>query len=126
MNLPSGEIGAQDISGSPKNSSRSSSGGWPVGFFAACCADAATTSATDASRIEQTTRQYRICNFIMAPREMCRRSSNLRRLHHQVAWRQLYGSLIESSAPLDNLRTSPANFHCSIAFRKMSSSESRL
>src|SRR5262245_66442840 len=67
MNLPSGEICPPAISGLPQNSSRSISGGWPVDLFEACCASAGIVSATAASRIEQTIRRNRSCNFMMLP-----------------------------------------------------------
>src|ERR1700694_5832225 len=45
MNLPSGEIWAPEISGSPKNNSRSIRGGGPLGWAAAPSGKTASTSA---------------------------------------------------------------------------------
>src|SRR6266853_3749415 len=45
MNLPSGEICAPAISGSPKNNSRSISGGWPFDWAVAATAEIASSSA---------------------------------------------------------------------------------
>src|SRR5215471_14587558 len=110
MNLPSGEICAPEISGSPKNSSRSSSGGWPVDFFAACCANAGMVSAMYANRIEQTTRRIRSCNLITPPHPQS----------HTKKRQEKEEIFVPPSCDFVN------DFHCSIAFRKMSSSESRL
>src|SRR5450759_4807577 len=45
MNLPSGEIWAPEISGSPKNNSRSISGGGPLGWAVAPNGKTASTNA---------------------------------------------------------------------------------
>src|SRR5882762_5724208 len=47
MNLPSGEICAPEISGSPKNNSRSINGGWPFGWAVAATAENASRSAAE-------------------------------------------------------------------------------
>src|SRR5258705_1883191 len=71
MNLPSGEICAPEISGSPKNSSRSISGGWPFVWAVAAMAEigsssaAQQTGANDLTKVER--RLYETFDLIGPP-----------------------------------------------------------